>query len=29
VFDKTKLNQGAGSNLEKVEKEDEYVVQNV
>ena len=29
VFDKSKLNQGAGSDLGKVEKEDEFVVQNV
>ena len=29
VLDPTKLNKGAGSNLEKVEKEDEIVVENV
>ena len=29
VFDKSKLNQGAGSDLQKVEEEDEFVVQNV
>ena len=29
VFNKSKLNQGAGSDLGKVEKEDEFVVQNV
>ena len=29
VFDKSKLNQGAGSDLGKVEKEDEFIVQNV
>ena len=29
VFDKTKLNKGASSDLNKVEKEDEFVVQNV
>ena len=29
VLDATKLNKGAGSNLEKVEKEDEIVVENV
>ncbi len=29
VFDGSKLNKGAGSNLEKVEKEDEFVVENV
>ena len=29
VLDPSKLNKGAGSNLEKVEKEDEIVVENV
>tara|TARA_B110000003_G_scaffold42848_2_gene40222 strand:+ start:30618 stop:31700 length:1083 start_codon:yes stop_codon:yes gene_type:complete len=29
IYDSSKLNKGAGSNLEKVEKEDEFVVQNV
>jgi len=29
VFDKTKVNKGASSDLNKVEKEDEFVVQNV
>ena len=29
VFDKSKLNRGAGSDLQKVEEEDEFVVQNV
>ena len=29
VFDPTKLNQGAGNDLEKVEREDEFVVENV
>ncbi|MBT3442238.1 MAG: aromatic ring-hydroxylating dioxygenase subunit alpha [Flavobacteriaceae bacterium] len=29
VYDKSKLNRGAGSQLEKVEKEDEVVVENV
>ena len=29
VFDKSKLYQGAGSDLQKVEEEDEFVVQNV
>ena len=29
VFDKTKLNKGASGDLGKVEKEDEFVVQNV
>ena len=29
IFDETKLDKGAGSNLEKVEEEDELVVQNV
>ena len=29
VWDETKLNKGAGANLEKVEMEDEEVVQNV
>ena len=29
VYDPTKLDKGAGSNLEKVEREDEFVVENV
>jgi choline monooxygenase len=29
VYDPTKLNKGAGSELEKVEREDEFVVENV
>jgi len=29
VYDESKLNKGAGSNLEKVEEEDEVVVENV
>jgi choline monooxygenase len=29
IYDKTKFNKGAGSNLDKVEREDEFVVENV
>ena len=29
VYDPTKLNKGAGNDLEKVEREDEFVVENV
>jgi choline monooxygenase len=29
VYDETKLNRGAGNQLQKVEEEDEFVVENV